>query len=150
MANAVESAEKNKKETGEIIQTGNTIRLPVNYSRIQSEIRISLGLEDEAILNNDPRIIAAITEAFELAVSDFDQFSQGDGVVSPNALQSFSSLGIQMTDTQAIELKETLKAIKGADAKDESRAGDKDRQNIRESVHLEVITNSLFPLNPLK
>jgi len=141
MTNAVKSAEKNKKETGKIIQTGNTIKLPANYSRIQSEIRMSLGLEDEAILNNDPRIIAAISSAFELAVSDFNQLSQGDGVISPDALQSFSSLGIQIDETIAVKLKEMLKAMKGADAKDESRAGDKDRQNIREIVHLEVITN---------
>lgn len=141
MANAVESAEKNKKETGEIIQTGNTIRLPANYSKIQSEIRMNLGLEDEAILNDNPTIIAAISSALESSVSDFDQFSQGDGVVSPNALQSFSSLGVQLDNTTAIKLKEMLKAMKGADAKDKSRAGDKDRQNIREIVHLEVITN---------
>lgn len=141
MANAVESAEKNKKETGKIIQTGNTIRLPANYSKIQSEIRMSLGLEDEAILNNNPTIIAAIASAFESSVSDFDQFSQGDGVVSPSALQSFSPLGIQLDEETAVKLKEMLKAMQGADAKDESRAGDKDRQNIREIVHLEVITN---------
>lgn len=144
MHTAVTQTGKNKKQFDEVLKTGRTVDLPVDYTEMVQLARERLEekgiIGDEYILNSDEKIKMEISKMLEEGLSSFVDNSEANAG-DLKALESFSPLGLQqaISAKKSEEIKEYLKSIAGVNRANNLNNSN-EQANQADIIHLEFTT----------